>query len=70
MQNEKMLEILRRIQICLERDSLDLARELIQLEIDNINGATEQRCKNTKYYFYNWYCDKCSNLNCESNKNK
>jgi len=65
-----MLNILKRIKILLERDSLDTAKDYIRLEIDNLNGTTEDRCKNTKYYFYDCYCKYCSNLNCLSNKNR
>lgn len=70
MENSKMLEILQQIKMLLVNNSLDLAMELTQLELDNLNGITEQRCKNTKYYFYDCYCKYCSNLNCGSNKNK
>ena len=44
-------------------------KEIPKIEIENLKGITEQRCKNTKYYFYDWYCQYCSNLNCNSNKN-
>lgn len=70
MENVIMLDILKRIKMFLDDDSLDLARELAQLELDNLKGITEQRCKNTKYYYYDWYCQYCSNLNCSSNRNK
>ena len=68
MEEEKMLELLNRIKICIERGSLDIARDLIELEIENLKGITEQRCKNTKYYYYDWNCQYCSNLNCNQNK--
>lgn len=67
MQNEKMLEILRRIQICLKRDSLDIAKDYVRLEIDNLKGITQEKC-NSKYYFCDdYYCKKCHNLNCTNN---
>ena len=69
MDNEKMIEILDRIELFIKKDSLDLAKDMTKLEIENLKGITEQRCKNTKYYFYDWYCQYCSNLNCNSNKN-
>ena len=69
MDNEKMIKILDRIKLFIEQDSLDLAKDITKLEIENLKGITEQRCKNTKYYFYDWYCQYCSNLNCNSNKN-
>lgn len=70
MEELKMLEILNRIKICIERDSLDIAKDLIELEIENLKGTTEQRCKNTKYYYYDWNCKYCNNLNCSSNQNR
>ena len=69
MDNEKMIKILDRIKLFIEQDSLDLAKVMTKLEIGNLKGITEQRCKNTKYYYYDWYCKYCSNLNCNSNKN-
>lgn len=69
MENVIMLDILKRIKMFLLEDKIDLARELAELELDNIKGLTEERCKNTKYYFYNSYCKYCSNLNCPSNSN-
>lgn len=70
MENLEMLKILRKIKLFLNKDSIDLARDLAQLELDNLKGITQERCKNKKYNFYDWYCVYCSNLNCESNKNK
>ena len=67
MNNEKMLEILEKIRICLNRNSVDVAKELVNLEIDNLKGITEEKCKNTKYHFWGSYCKYCSNTNCLSN---
>lgn len=69
MDNEKMIKILKRIELFIEQDSLDLAKNMTKLEIENLKGITEQRCKDTKYYYYDWYCQHCSNFNCNSNKN-
>ncbi len=69
MNDEKMLEILEKIRICLNRNSVDVAKELVNLEIDNLKAVTEEKCKNTKYHFYNSYCKYCKNLNCKSNAN-
>lgn len=63
-----MLEIIQKIKLFLNTDSLDLARDTVRLELDNLKGITEKRCKNTKYYFYDWYCKYCDNKNCASNK--
>ena len=68
MENLEMLKILQKIKLFLNKDSIDLARDLAQLELDNLKGVTQERCKNTDYYFYDWYCVYCSNLNCRSNK--
>ena len=69
MEEVKMLEILNRIKICIERDSLMIARDLVKLEIDNLKGITKANCKNTKYYYYDWNCEYCNNLNCRQDKN-
>ena len=66
MQNEQMLEILERIKVCLDRDSLDIAKDYINLEINNLRGK-KLKCQNTKYSWNN-YCEKCRNLNCNRNK--
>ncbi len=68
MENAQMLELLERLKNCLDRDSVDIARQLIQLEINNITGETQKMCRNTKYYFYDWGCKYCNNKNCASNK--
>lgn len=52
MENVIMLDILKRIKMFLLDDSVDLARELAQLELDNLKGITQERCKNKKYNFY------------------
>lgn len=36
MEETEMLEILNRIKICIERDSLMIARDLVKLEIQNL----------------------------------
>lgn len=68
MEELKMIELLNRIKICIEQGSLDIAKDLIELEIENLKRFTEQKCKNTKYYYYDWACQYCSNLNCNQNK--
>jgi len=70
MKKTTLLEIIERIENCLEYGSVDIAKQLIKLEIENLKGITEERCKKTKYYFYDDYCKYCSNLNCNSNQNK
>lgn len=70
MEDSKMIDILKRIKMFLKDDSLELARELTNAELENLEGISEQRCMNTKYYFYDFYCKYCENLNCSSNQNK
>lgn len=70
MDNEKMINILKRIELFIKQDSLDLSKDMTQLEIESLKGITEKRCKNTKYYFYDFYCKYCHNLNCNSNQNQ
>lgn len=62
-----MLEILNRIKICIERDSLMIARDLVKLEIDSLNGITEN-CESSKYYYYDLNCEYCNNLNSRKDK--
>ncbi len=70
MEIKEMLKILNRIKIFLNEDSLDLAKDLLRLEIENLKGITEEICKNSKYSFYNNYCKYCSNYNCSGYKSK
>lgn len=70
MKETEMLEILDRIRNLLESCSPDVTKQYVELEIENLVGTTTERCKNTKYYFYNWYCKFCSNANCISNRNR
>ena len=42
MEEVKMLEILNRIKICIERDSLMIARDLVKLEIDNLKEVRKE----------------------------
>ncbi len=68
MEDLKMLNLLKRIKLLLQRNSLTLAIDLIELEVENLQGITEKKCKNTIYPNYDWYCNDCYNLNCKSNK--
>ena len=42
MEETKMFEILNRIKICIERDSLMIARDLVKLEIDNLKEVRKE----------------------------
>ncbi len=64
MKEIKMLEILKRIEICLKRDSLYESKEYIKIEIENLKGITQEKCKSKFYYCDNYYCIECHNLNC------
>lgn len=69
MENDKMLDILSKLCIWIENGSLDIAKSLIRLEIENLKGITEKNCHNTIYNYHDWYCKDCRNLNCNYNKN-
>lgn len=69
MERQAMLDLLKRIKISLELDSLDIAKQLVRLEIENLKGITEVKCKN-HIYCYDWYCQYCRNFNCNGNQNK
>lgn len=68
MNEKKVLDILNKINACLKQNSINKAIEYTQLEIDNLKGVSQEKCKNTKYYYYDYYCKYCDNLNCNSNK--
>lgn len=68
MEYDKVLDVLDRLQSCLEHNLMDIAKELLQLEIDNLQGVTERKCYATKYNPYSLYCRTCSNLNCNKNE--
>lgn len=70
MENLEMLNILKRIELFLKKDSLDLARETVRLELENLKGITEEKCQKNRLYCDDWYCQYCSNMNCTSNMNK
>lgn len=70
MEETKMIKILDILSNLLKTDNLYEAREYLQIEINNLTGETEEKCKNTKYYFYDCFCKYCSNTNCGSNRNK
>ena len=42
---------------------------LLNIKIDNLKGITEKTCKNRYEGFLDEYCKKCSNYNCNLNKN-
>lgn len=67
MDYDKVLDILDRLQSCLEHNLINIAKDLIQLEIDNLQEITEKKCYATKYNLYSWYCRTCSNSNCNKN---
>lgn len=68
MEETKMLKILDTVRVLLEKDCLFEAKEYIRIEIENLKGITQKKCRNTKYFFGN-YCKYCSNLNCSENEN-
>lgn len=66
---DKCLEILNRINLLLSKGDLYEARIYTNIEIENLKGITEQTCKNRNEGFLDEYCKKCSNYNCNINKN-
>ena len=42
MEETKMFEILNRIKVCIERDSLMIARDLVKLEIDKLKKVVKK----------------------------
>ena len=66
--DDKLYKILEKTEICLKKNAKRIAINYINLEIENLEGVTEMKCKNTKYYYYDYYCKYCNNLNCNSNK--
>ena len=69
MEEKTLLEIINRIKNFIEHNNIFEAKEYIELELNNLNGTTQQQCQNTKCHFYPTYCKYCSNINCESNRN-
>lgn len=69
METKKFLEIIKRIEILIENNSLFETKEYIRVEIENLEGITEKHCKNSYYSFHDYYCKKCTNFNCNSNCN-
>ncbi len=68
MDEQEVINILNKIHICLKNNSKNTAKDLIKIEIENLKGITKEKCKHTKYYYYDYYCRYCNNLNCNSNK--
>ena len=66
LENDVILDILRRIQALISRNEVYYAKEYIKLEIENFEGITPKKCKNKN--FKSFYCNKCSNTNCPDNK--
>ena len=67
METISFLDILSRIRSCLLNDDRYIAKEYVELEINNLKGRTEKRCEN-KQYFGKSYCKYCLNVNCNENK--
>lgn len=63
-----MLEILEKLEWLVVRNRTFEAKRRLKIELENLKGITQKNCSNTRYYFYNWACRYCLNMNCESNK--
>lgn len=44
------VKILQRIKLFLNTASLDLARDIVQLELENLKGVTEEKYKENRLY--------------------
>lgn len=69
MEETTLLEILNRIKSLIKQGHIYEAKEYLQVEINNLTGASIEQCKNTKYHFYSTYCKYCSNINCKEKLN-
>ena len=69
IKTQKCLDILNRIQVVLHKGDLYEAKLYTSIEIDNLKGITEKTCKNRYEGLLDEYCKKCSNYNCNLNKN-
>ncbi len=70
MENQDFLEILYNVTTCLSKKDWFVAQEYIKIEIENLKGITEKKCKSSRYYCDDWYCKECRNLNCNDNLRK
>lgn len=63
----KMLEIIRKLDIMIEKNRWYEAKKYFQIELENAKGITEQKCKKKK--LRKDICNYCKNFNCNLNKN-
>lgn len=68
MKETVMLNILDKLEWLIVRNRTFEAKKVLRIELDNLKGITQKNCSNTRYYFYDWTCRYCLNMNCESNK--
>lgn len=68
MKETVMLNILDKLEWLIVRNRTFEAKKVLRIELDNLKGITQKNCSNTIYYFYDWACKYCQNVNCESNK--
>ena len=64
MEKKDVINILEKIKICLDRNSIYEAKEYIRIEIENLKDITPKKCEKKGRY-----CAECSNLNCSKNVN-
>ena len=62
MNETDMLIILERIIWLMEKNRFVEARRLVEREVENLQGITEQKCKRKQVN--KGYCKICENLNC------
>lgn len=68
MENIRFLKVINRIKSCLLNNDSYIAKEYLELEVENLRGQTEKKCENKRYFGKN-YCNYCLNMNCDGNKN-
>ena len=68
MEEQVMLSLLDRFENLVNKNRLVEIRRLVEREIENLQGITEQKCKAHK--INKDYCKRCSNLNCNLNNNE
>lgn len=64
---KKMMDIIRKLDIMIEKNRLYEAKRYFFIELENAKGITEQKCKKKK--LRKDICEHCKNLNCNLNRN-
>lgn len=65
---KQLVYVLNMLQNCIGRNDLLLSKRLVDRELENIKGITEQRCMKRK--LREDYCNFCDNLYCNINNSE